>query len=363
MNSRRSGRTIPVLAGAGVLVLLAGLVTLGGCGREGREQESGETVAVPVEVTTAALTRVSPTLSYSGGVEPWRKAALGAAIPGRVEKLHVDTGDRVAKGDLLFEMAGEQLTQARAELVAVEKDWQRMKALLEKGVVTQQAFDQMNGRYEAAEARCEMVLESTRITAPFAGVVSGKYMEEGEVFTQMPSATGVAAILGLAQIDTVKVTIQLSERDRTLVRTGLSASVVVDGYPDRAFEGVVGRVDPVVDPRSRTTSTEVLVPNPRELLRPGMFADVQLALDQRDALVIDRDAIIRQEGTGKYYVYVVDEGVASRHDVELGMDLGDRMEIVRGLADGDLIATAGRYKLHDGAAVKVTPAIGEEDVR
>jgi membrane fusion protein (multidrug efflux system) len=341
-----------------VLAVAASVVFSGGCGR-GEEGTTDVAQSVPVETMRVAPSLVAPSLSYSGSVTAGRKALLGAEIQGRVERIHVEVGDRVARGALLAEMASEQLIQAEAQYIVVEKDRERMRTLLEKGAVTQQAFDQVAARYEAAKAAYDMIHRSARITAPFAGVISGRYLDEGEVFTLMPTGTGSPAVFELIQMDPVKIVINVAERERPSVSPGLVASVTVDGFPGNVFRGKVERVDPAFDPMTRTSSSEVVVPNPDELLRPGMFADVELTLGERSVLLVSRDAIVRQEGTGVFYVYVVENQTAHRRELELGQSFGQDVEVLRGLTEGDEVVTAGRYRLQDGTAVRVRGAVGE----
>jgi membrane fusion protein (multidrug efflux system) len=329
------------------------LAVLPGCGSRKAAKEAAPVEAVPVEVATVVRESVSQTLTYAGGIEAKRKALLGAQISGIVQKIHVDVGDRVRKGDVLVEMGGEQLTQVRAQFVAVEKDWQRMQSLLEKGAVTQQAFDQTTAAYEAAKAQYELVRASTEMTAPFPGVITGKFLDDGEIFTLMPTGAGAPAIVELAKLDTLKVSVALSERDRPLVQIGDRAVISVVSDRGRKFDGVVARVDPTLDAWTRTAMAEIVVPNPAEHLRPGMFANVTLMLSPRPAIVVTRDALVRQEGTAVFYVYVVEDGVARRREPRFGDSYGAGVEILDGLSAGDLVATAGRYRLHEGSVVQV----------
>jgi RND family efflux transporter MFP subunit len=198
-----------------------------------------------------------------------------------------------------------------------------------------------------------MVLESARIRAPFDGVITERYFDEGEVFIMMPVATPTPAILELSSIDRVKVEVEVSERERMLARVGLPAIVTVDAHPGVTFRGKVERIDPALDRMSRTSTADVMVSNSRGLLLLGMFADVELTLAEKEGLLITRDAMIRQEGTGSFYAYVVEGGVAVRRNLTLGDAFGDRMEVLDGIEAGDVVVTAGRYKLHNGAAVSL----------
>lgn len=361
MNHRRMTTML-----LGLLLLAAWIAVLVGCGREEAVRTTNDE-RVPVEVVEVERSQVAPTLSYSGTIEPWRKALLGAQIQGPVEKLHVGVGDRVAKGDLLAELASEQLTQAEAAYAAAEKDWRRMKTLFEKDAVTERAFDQADAGYLAAKATYDMVLESARIRAPFSGVISGRFLDEGEVFVLMPTTAAAPAILEISKTDTVKVVIEVAERERPVVRTGLTATVTVDNHTERAFEGRIQRIDPDLDRMSRTSTAEIVIANRDGALRSGSFAEVTVGLAPREALLLPRDALVRQEGTGVFYVYVVEDGIARRRDLVLAGSYGEDVEVLEGLSSGERVVTAGRYRLYDGAEVRVAvegippPAAGEGD--
>jgi RND family efflux transporter MFP subunit len=332
--------------------------TLVGCGGASDQEAQQKAEVFPVETAPVVYSEFAPLLSYTGSVMPGRKALLGAEIQGRVQTFHVDTGDEVTGGDLLVELAGGQLTQAEAQYRAAEKDWRRMKALLEEGAVTQQAFDHADAAYTSARASYETVLESARIRAPFDGVITARYLDEGELYVMMSPSP---AILEISDLETVKIEIEIGEKERKSARAGLKAQITVDAYPDEEFRGTIGRIDPGLDAMSRTSTAEIVLDNPRERLRPGMFADVELELSAREALMIPREGLVRQEGTGSYFAYTVSEGTAHRRDLTLGDGIGDRIEILDGLSAGDRIVTAGRYRLYDGASVRIVDDAAASD--
>jgi RND family efflux transporter MFP subunit len=303
---------------------------------------------------------VTPTLEFSGSIVAAREASVGAMMSAQVKTIHVEPGDRVSAGDLMVEMAGEQLTQAQAHFIAMEKDWERMTRLLEAGAVTQQAFDQVDAGYQAAKASYDLVRESTMIRAPFDGVVAATYLEEGEVFVLMPGGgASTPAIIEVVQMDEVKVEISVSERDLPEVRKGLKARVKVATYPGREFEGTVSLVEPVVSAMTRTAKAEVTIPNGRELLRPGMFANLTLDLEPREVLLVTHDGVLQQEGTGRYFAMLHEDGVARRVDVVLGSTINGFHEVLSGLEEGQTVITTGRYRLADGARVSVAKEEGD----
>ncbi len=345
---------------AGVLVLAVATLTLPGCGGRGAGEQQAEERVRPVEVANVEMSRVTPTLEFSGSILPVREASVGAMVSAQVSKIHVEPGDRVDEGDLMVEMAGEQLTQAKAQFIAVEKDWERMTRLLETGAVTQQAFDQVDAAYQAAQAGYDLVRESTMIRAPFSGVVAATYLEEGEVFVLMPGgSSSTPAIVEVVQMDKVKIEIAVPERDLPEVRKGLKASIVVATYPDRVFEGTVRIVEPVISSMTRTAKAEIIIPNPGEVLRPGMFAHLTLELAPRDVLLVTHDGVLQQEGTGRYFSMLLDDGYARRVDVTLGHAVDEYHEVLAGLEAGQTVITTGRYRLADGARVAVQQGEGD----
>jgi len=353
-----SRRTASALRAIAVGALLSAVVLSGCGGRPGEEQ--AEEGPVPVLVADVESRVVVPTLEFSGSIEPWREASVGAMMSGQVKSIHVEAGDRVAAGDVLVEMTAEQLTQAEAQYVATEKDWGRVKRLLEKGSATPQAFDQIDAAYQAAKSTYELVRESTMIRAPFDGVVAATYLEEGEVFVLMPGGdASTPALVEVVKMDTVKVRIAVSERDLPEARRGLRAKVEVAAYPDRVFEGRVTLVEPVVSSATRTATAEVAIPNVAELLRPGMFANLTLELTPRDVLLVTHDGVLQQEGTGRYFAMLYEDGLARRVDVVLGHAAGDYHEVIAGLEEGQTVITTGRYRLADGATVSVAREEGE----
>ena len=342
-----------------LFVLVAVVLALGGCGGGGDEREAEERIH-PVSVATVEISRVTPTLEFSGSIAPSREASVGAMMSAQVSRMRVEPGDRVNEGDLMVEMAGEQLTQAEAQFVSAQKDWERMKRLLEAGAVTQQAFDRIDAGYQAAKASYDLVHESTMIRAPFSGVVAATYLEEGEVFVLMPGGgASTPAIVEVIQMDEVKVEISVSERDLPEIRKGLKAELTVAAYPDRVFEGTVRLVEPVISSRTRTAKAEIAIPNPGELLRPGMFAHLALDLAPRDVLLVTHDGVLQQEGTGHYFSMLLENGHSRRTDVVLGSAMGAYHEVLSGLEAGQTVITTGRYRLPDGAKVSVRHGEGD----
>ncbi len=333
------------------MILLTGFA---GCGKDtDRDSTSLADAAIPVHAVVVTEEEVSPVLEYSGTVEPWVEAALGSEIPGRIEHLYCDVGDTVRAGFLIAELGSETLIQVRANFDVIEKDWMRIKSLREAGTVSQQTYDQTKAAFNAAKATYEKTLASTQLRAPFAGVITHRYLDEGEIFTLMPGVAGSPAIVRLMLFDTVKVRISVTEGEYPHISIGQQARLTLDSYPDAEFAGEVSKIAPTLDTRSRTADVEVRFINPEGIIKPGMFGMVIITLEPKPMLLVNRDALIRQTGTGIFYTYKIEDNLAVRADVVKGDNYGNRVEIKSGLEAGDIVITTGKMNVKNGAGVKI----------
>jgi len=273
--------------------------------------------------------------------------------------MFVEVGDRVANGAMLIQMSDEQLVQSRANLVVLEKDWQRMKDLLEEGAVTQQSFDKVDAAYQAAGAGHEMLLANTQIRAPFAGQIAAKYYEEGEVFTPAPGRSGKTAILDLMDLNKLKIIISVSGKDLPDLRRGLDVLVAFDAYPGEEYAATVNRVEPTVDPNSRMGSVEIEMDNRERLIKPGMFARIKVVLEaRRNVLIAPTECVISENGQA--YVMLIDGSKAHRQSVRIGLQNGDITEVQEGLSIGDTVIRVGQRVVKDGQEVEVVPPYRNE---
>ena len=339
-----------------LIALLTSIFTAG-CGREKQENTTSE---IPVKVIRVQVYSIDRTLDFTGNIQPWKKTNLGAQMPGTIRKIFVEAGDRVKKDDLLVQMDDAQLTQARVRYELAKLDYERMKPLLDEGSISPSQFDKIKGNYKAAKAGYELTLENTRIRAPFSGVISKKWMNEGEVFTLMPGPAGSPTILTLMQIDRVKILISIPESELPRIKNGLEAQVKVDILPDKVFHGVISRIDPAIDPASRTFQAEIKLDNRSGDLHPGMFARVRVNLGSDRVVAVPRSTLIRQTGSNILYGFVIKNSTAERREIVPGQRFDDLVEIKRGLLEGEPIVIEGLYQVKNGSKVKVVTTNTEE---
>jgi RND family efflux transporter MFP subunit len=266
----------------------------------------------------------------------------------------VEVGDRVAKGDILAIMDQTQLHQAQIQLKNAETDFNRFDTLQKVGGIARQQYDQIKAAYDIAKSNVQFLSENTRLRAPFSGVVSGKYFENGELYSGAPNATGKAAIVSLVQLNPLKVMVSVSEQYFPQIKKGMEAIILCDIYPGKIFTGKVFRIYPTIDASTRTFMVEVETPNRDELLRPGMFTRVSFELDKVEALLVPALSILKVQGSDERYLFIVENGKAKRISIKPGQRIDDDVEVISNqLKTGDQIVIFGQTRLMDGTPVTV----------
>jgi membrane fusion protein, multidrug efflux system len=340
-----------------ITLLLLTAMAFASC--SGKKQETAEDSASSrtenVRVTPLETREVSRTIEYTGTLLPWEEVHIAPAQPGRIMQIPVEVGTRVSAGTLLVQMDPTQLLQAQLQLSNLETDFQRLDTLRKSGSIAQQQFDQLKTQYEITKTNVEFLRNNTRLTAPFSGIISGKYHEPGEMFSGAPNPmTGKAAVVSLVQIDRLKITVAVSEQYFPRIRNGMTAIVITDIYPDREFNGTIFRIHPTIDPMSRSFNVEVMISNTGNLLRPGMFSRVSLDLDKIEALLLPAAAVLKMQGSNDRFLFKEENGKAVRVPVTTGRRYDDLIEVFSDkLKKGDRIITSGQARLIDGVNVNV----------
>ncbi len=237
------------------------------------------------------------------------------------------------------EVARRQVGQAEVALRQAEQQ------AAQATVGLRQAQSQL-AQVEVTLRQAQTLLAESTIHAPATGTVGRRLVDPGATVT--PSTQ----ILQLVAVDPVLITIPVAERESAFIRPGARATIRVDAVPGRVFQGTVTTLSPLLATATRTAEVKVEVPNPEKALRPGMTARVELVLVNRvNVVTVPVDAVLEQDGDRR--LFVVRQGTAQARDVEIGASDGQRVEIVRGVAAGELVVVSGQLNLRDGAAVTI----------
>lgn len=322
---------------------------------EQHNQDSLEVAdARPVKVQTISSELIGITETYPATISAAQEAHVAPIQPGQIRKIHVEVGDNVQKGKLLIEMDATQLNQTRVQYYDAKRDLQRMDSLIKYGSIAQQMYDKAKLQYEVLASALKTLEENTLITAPFSGVITGKYFNDRENFTGVAPQLGVSAILTIMQIDELKVEVNISERYFPQIREGMETKLETNIYPDKTFTGKIKTIYPTIDATTKTFKVEIRVANHQQKLRPGMFARVQINFGETDAIVIPANALLKQEGTNNRYIFVYENGIAKRIEVEQGSRFNDKIEIISTESlKGKTLINSGHTGLIDGAPVTI----------
>jgi len=338
---------------------LAGMaVILTGCKQKEVSNKTETAAATAIQVKTLQLTEreVSRSVNYMANLSPFEEVYCAPAAPGRIERINVEIGSHVGKGSVLVQMDQTQLKQAEIQLKTLETDYNRIKQLHDMGSIAEQQYDQIKAQYEVAQNNVRFLKENTQLLAPISGVITGKYFENGEMYSGAPNtAVGKAAIVTIQQINPVKALINVAESYFPVINKNTKVGLSCDMFPEEQFEGSIYRIYPTIDAISRTFTVEVSIPNKNEKLRPGMYGTIALNVENLTSLMVPAIAVLKQQGTNERLVYKVENGKAKRVFVETGARYDDLLEIQsKDLKLGDQIIVVGQSKVVDGSTVEVT---------
>ena len=327
-------------------------------GEKKNESSAASASAIKIEkVKVMALEPVTigKNIEYTSTLKAFEEVHLVPSTPGRIEKIYVEVGSRVSKGDVLVQMDQTQLRQAIIQLQTLETDYKRFDTLQKVGSITRQQFDQISAQVEIARNNVEFLKENTRLVAPFGGIISGKYFEDGEMYSGAPNTTaGKAAILSIVQINPLKAIVNIPETYFPAVGEGMKTRVLSDLYRDQEYAGQIMRKYPTIDPNTHSFQAEIRIENPGEKLRPGMFCRVELGFGEIEALVVPALAVLKMQGSNERYIFLADQGKAKRVSVTIGQRFDDKVEIISNeLKVGDQLIIAGQSRLVDQVPVEI----------
>jgi membrane fusion protein (multidrug efflux system) len=312
--------------------------------------------AIVVEATKVAVVKLPQGLSAVGSLRSDETVILRPEVAGRVAQIGFREGEHVAKGQVLVKLDDSvqqaDLDRARANLTLSKTKHERSIDLRNKGFLSAQALDETLNNLKVAQADAELMqarIAKTTIRAPFAGTIGlrqvsiGDYVKEGQ------------DMVNLESLDPLKVDFRVPELALSQVKAGQTLQVTLDAIPDKAYDGRVFAINPLIDANGRSVVIRAQVANKDGRLRPGMFARVRLfTTGNQDTLVVPEESLFPL-GDDKY-VYKVVDGKATRQKVVIGQRREGRVEVTEGLTPEDVVVTAGAIKLREGAPVAIANA-------
>lgn len=382
----------------GILIFLAGGITATFIFPAGSRGKTADQMHIsedsPAEMPHVVVQKPVRQTLYNkvllpGDILPWEQAALYAKVSGYLEEILYDKGDWVQKGDVIARIAVPELENElkieEAELAQCKADIERAQAEIalreiiynrlakvqseSRDLVSEEQVDEAMGQLDVSRAelalarsrgdvvlskieKTKTLLDYTVIKAPFSGVITNRWVDPGALIqTATTSQDKVAPIVHIMHMDTIRLQLHVPEPDVPFIGIGKKAIMTVGEIPGKSFSAAVSRYSWALERGTRTMLVEMDISNAGHILRPGMYAKVNMYLEAHEnILTIPAEALI-SEGN-KNYAYIVDDNNTARKvPVKTGIDDGIIIEITEGLQEKDKVIVAGKHLVTDGKKV------------
>lgn len=346
-------RKIIIISSIAIIGILIGFKLVANKSKIDAKNKMPEKTGVSIPVTVATVTEGSTDqqLVRTGNLIPYKQAEIMATSAGKVMAVKYELGSYVSKGAAIVSVDSrlKQLSLEATELniTKLKKDTDRYTKLLAGNAATEIQVNDTKYSYESALNQAEQIkqqISDASVAAPISGRIIKKNIEPGE-FVNV--GTSLGTIMDVARL---KVQVMVSESDVYKLKEGQHVQVKTDVYPDKTIDGVISYIAPQGD-ESHNYPVEIVIQNASQL-KAGTFVTVSfLQKTSQQALLIPRSSLV--ESIRNPYVYVIENNVAKIRKIEVGRELGDKIEVLSGLTSGETVITTGQINLSEGATVQV----------
>jgi RND family efflux transporter MFP subunit len=335
-----------------MFIVIAFAALLASCDKDKQAIHNEFPSLATISVSVGQVTRriAANQVEVVGTVQAVERAEISSKITGNIIILQVDLGSKVKKGELLIELsAGEisaQVQQAKAQLEQAKRNLAREESLLKKNAATGQTVKSLQDSTRIAEAaynEAVTMLDYSRITAPFSGIITKKLSNVGDL------ATPGKPLLHLEEENNLQVVTNIPEAMILGTQKNDRLSIFIPSV-DLVFEGIVAEVSPVADPSSRSAPIKLHIP-PDPRLRSGQFARVTLTGEQAETLTIPSSAVVPFGQIER--VYVIHDDKARLRLVRTGTQKDGQIEILSGLTEGEMVIKEADWNIHDGQPIVI----------
>ncbi len=340
------------LSPSALALLVASVVCLFGCGEDPGPSGPQGPPPPAVEVRAVISEDFTDRADLVGTLRAVNAVEIKAEIAGVVSAIAFDEGEKVEAGTLLFRIRDAEqrarLAEARARVALGRDQFERTQRLASKNAAAEALVERHRAELEMVKAQLSLAqveLDRTRITAPFSGRIGHRLVSLGARIEPED------VLVRLDTVDPIDLFTAVPEWALPLVRVGARLDLEVAAYPGQQFPAVVSYVAPSVEESGRSVSIKARAPNPKALLRPGMFADIKVDLGRRNTILLPLEAVMN-DADGAFVWRITEGEVAERAAVEVGARDGARVEVRSGLQEGDRVVTAGTHKVFPGAVIR-----------
>ena len=299
-----------------------------------------------VKIAQTHVEAVQQLEEYATTVEAEVKNNIIPNSPLRIAKILVEVGDYVTKGQELVLLDASNLDQLKLQFDNQVTNFKRIEELYKIGGTSKSEYDNMKTQLDVAKKNLDNRLENTILVSPIDGVISARNYDDGDMY-------GGQAILVVEQIKPVKMKINISESYFAKTNKNLDVTLKFEAYGDEEFKGKIDIVYPTINAASHTFPVEIKMANENLKVRPGMYGKAVVNFGTKQHVVVPDQAVIKQAGSGDYYVYTYENGKVYHNKIELGRRLGNRYEVISGVVPGSKVVIAGKENLANEIEVEV----------
>ena len=347
-----------------ILIIVAIVVTLGVIGyvlmNNKKENEAKTAIvaeknaSISVKVATVKTEEVSVDFFANGNFAPLQELSFSAEKPGRVVRVLVDEGNRVRSGQTLAIVRSEQITAdlqtAQASYQNALTDYSRFENAFKTGGVTKQQLDQAKLSLVTSKSRLQQAkvnIGDTNIKATISGIVNKKYIEPGSV---LGAGTPMFDIVNVSKL---KLKVNVNENQVAGLKVGTTVNVKASVYPDATFSGKISFIAPKADASLNFPVEIEIGNNAANDLKAGMYGTAEFSSNQgkKSLMIVPRNAFVGSVSSNE--IFVIENGTAKLKSVTAGRILGDKVEILGGLSEGEIVIVTGQINLQDGSKVDV----------
>jgi len=334
---------------------------LTGCGPDEKNKDDDEKkeVAIPIRTTEVIQGDIKAYYPTTTTLESEFEALVVAKVGGVVEKFYVEEGDQVKAGQPLVQIETDrlklELARSASELNKMKNELDRTAAIYKKKLVSSETYDRLRFEYESQLSQYELSkleLNFATVEAPIDGVISKRYVKVGNMIRTNES------VYHITDFDPLHAVIYVPEKELNKIAVGQVAQVQVDARTDKAFNGFVKRISPIVDANSGTFKVTIEVSDKENMLKPGMFGRLLIIYDERnDTVLVDKKAVLSEDNN--HWVFVLRDGRAFRQSIKPGYVNDEHFEVLEGLNIGDIVVNMGQNSLKDDSLIEVIEGPGK----
>lgn len=335
-----------------VFAILMTMIT--GCNNN-KPQETKVEQPIKVKTTIVQSLKNDYTLGYSGTVEASQVIPLSFKTAGTVEKIYVEVGDAVRKGQLLATIDDSDLKNIYNTMLAkyqqAEDAYNRLKQVHDEGSLPEIKWVEMKSNFDQAKSSLDLAknnLDKCRLLAPVDGIIGRRNIEPGQSSISLPFAP-----IEMVKIETVLVKISVPENEINRIINGQNAGIKVSALDDKKYEGIVTNISPVAEMMSRTYTVKISVANTGHDLKPGMVCDVSLAFDSGTSMLVVPNKAVSKDSAGNIFVFIVspDHKTVKKQPISIGRYHDSSIEVTAGLTEGQVVVCEGGEKLSDNSLI------------